>query len=219
MKLHVYLSGRLDRVAVSSLPKAFAGKIFRHCMGKNNTPYFANNCFKGVIYFDQNTAKHFASQVGYTWNGWSSEDRFLHTSGLVLESNLEIKAVPESGQAVVVNPVEVGVKLKETPVKTFLDALSDDEILIVMGSVDKATEDYVLDGFTGPFDPEKLACRVMGLEELLVSDKPIIGLEYDGAALTRVGGRNSGLNMLEPVLLSKDGKELDLYDFQSESIV
>ena len=52
MKLSIEISGQMERIVITSLPKRFLAKIFKHCMGKNNTPYFISNCLKGVLYFD-----------------------------------------------------------------------------------------------------------------------------------------------------------------------
>jgi hypothetical protein len=52
MALVVKAQGSIEQILVTSFPKSFVSKVYRHCWGKNNTPYFAGNCFKGVVYFD-----------------------------------------------------------------------------------------------------------------------------------------------------------------------
>ena len=46
MALTITAHGDIDQIVVSSLARTFVQKIYRHCWGKNNTPYFAGNCFK-----------------------------------------------------------------------------------------------------------------------------------------------------------------------------
>ena len=95
MKLRIEIAGQLERIIVTSLPKRFIAKIFRHCLGKNNTPYFANNCFKGVLYFDYEFAIKFAESVGYSWTNWQNVPPLYQTSGYVYEQYLDIMVKAE----------------------------------------------------------------------------------------------------------------------------
>ena len=81
MALEITTYGDIDQIVVASLPRAFVQKIFRHCWGKNNTPYFAGNCFKGVLYFDERLARKYAEDLGLAWRSWLLADKFYHKTG------------------------------------------------------------------------------------------------------------------------------------------
>lgn len=216
MKLSIELQGNLDRVVVSSMPKAFIGRVFRHCMGKNNTPYFANNCFKGVLYFDEELARKYAQMEGYDYKGWHAEDTFYRGRGFNLAS-LDIMAYPGGQKERKVDPAEVGLAATALSPADLLPKIGDDEALILLGSVDTGSEGWVLDAFEGEFDPEQLSVTVDTFAAFGVDDRIITGMSYAGKAMERIPGKSVGKNMIDPALFAKDGRELTLDDFRAMS--
>lgn len=215
MALKIEINGQLDKIVVTTMPRTYLTKIFRHCMGKNNTPYFANNCFKGVLYFDHELAIKFAQQVDFEWRGWQSAPALYQQQGFCFEQYLDMKVtvddepmqLPAAGLATNANEVEL---------ESFLPELKDEqEIGILLGSVDKGQVEYVLDNFDGEFDPSKLVVNIDSLASFRMQDSPITGLSYDGKPLVQAGLRSIGKNMIMPVMFDIEGEELDLNDFMS----
>ncbi len=213
MKLSIELQGNLDRVVVSSMPRAFIARIFRHCMGKNNTPYFANNCFKGVLYFDEELARKYALMEGYDYKGWHAEDKFYRGRGFNLPS-LDIMAYPGGQKERKVDPGEIVVAATPLSQDALLSKLGDDEALILLGSVDTGSETYVLDGFEGDFDPEKLSVTVDTFDAFGLEERLVTGMAYAGQAMERIPGKSVGKNMIDPALFAKNGRELTMDDFR-----
>jgi hypothetical protein len=211
MKLSVEISGALEEIVVSSLPWNFVQRIFRHCLGKNNTPYFANNCFKGVLYFDEDLAARFAEQEDYKYETWSLEDKFYHTSGYALEEGFTIGITTDEEQKNV-QAQKIGKDVNRVGLKQFLDRIESDEIVILMGSIDNGSVTYELD-IDGPFDPDKLSLQVEDFEELRLTDPVLIGVTYGGKEMEPGNQKRQGMKMIDPALFSKGGEELSLYDF------
>ena len=213
MKLSIELQGNLDRVVVSSMPRAFIARIFRHCMGKNNTPYFANNCFKGVLYFDEELARKYAQMEGYDYKGWHAEDTFYRGRGFSL-SNLDIMAYPGGQKERKVDPGEIAVAAEQLSLDALLPKLGDGEALILLGSVDTGSESWVLDGFEGDFDPDKLAVTVDTFAAFGLDDRLVKAMAYAGQPMERIPGKSVGKNMIDPALFARDGRELTMDDFR-----
>ncbi len=215
MKLSIEISGQMERIVITSLPKRFLAKIFKHCMGKNNTPYFVSNCLKGVLYFDIDLAKSFAESIGYNWKEWPQESRFFQTDGFCFERYLDI-SVNVNGSLQELAASEVITKIKQVDLDNMLSQVEEDEVLIVMGAVDKGSEFFVLDDIDEPFEPEELMLELVGLENFQIQEQIIRGITYKDQSLRREQGRVTGKNMLAPLLFSRNGEELDMYDFVSE---
>lgn len=211
MKLSVQISGALEEIVISSLPWNFVQRVFRHCLGKNNTPYFANNCFKGVLYFDEQLAAKFAEQEGYKYETWSLEDKFHHTEGYAMEEgftvNVSLNGNEKRHQARGLNR-----DVTEIGLAGFLNRIESDEIAVLLGSIDNASVTYELE-IDGDFDQDKLTLQVQDFEEWRLADPVLIGISYGGKAMEKVGEKRQGMKMIDPVLFSKGGEELSLYDF------
>jgi len=212
MALEITTHGDIDQIIVSSLPRAFVQKIYRHCWGKNNTPYFAGNCFRGVLYFDERLAGKYAEDVGLPWRGWLSVDKFYHKTGSCYEHGLSL-TVRNGGDGTTISSVGLTVVEERPRLAGLLDRLAGDEVLCLLGSVDKGEMVFSLADFTGPFDPDKLALHVDRLSDLYCEEAVITGLVYDGRTMSMETGESRGKNMIDPLLISRDGKLLDMYDF------
>ena len=214
MALTVTLTGLMDEVVITSFPRKFFSRIFRHCMGKNNTPYFVNNCLKGTLYFDEELARRFAEAEGHQWRGWRREDKFYHNQGFCLECNLEIKAQVTGGKDMVVAPSVA--MTRENPVRSapFSAQLGESEVLVLLGVIDKGSETYVLEETGGSLDEEGLVLQVETFDELGLRDRLITGVEYEGRPMLRTAREGMGKSTLDPVILSPEGEELDMEDFR-----
>jgi hypothetical protein len=211
MKLSVEISGALEEIVVSSMPWNFVQRVFRHCLGKNNTPYFANNCFKGVLYFDEQLAAKFAEQEGYKYETWSLEDKFRHTEGYALEEGFTV-GVQVGDDSRNVQAQKLNRNVERIGLSGFLDKIESDEVLILMGSIDNASVTYEID-LDESYDPEKLVLAVEDFEELRLADPVLISVTYDGKKMEPVKEKRQGMKMIDPHLFSKGGEELSLYDF------
>ena len=198
------------------MPLAFIGRIFRHCMGKNNTPYFANNCFKGVLYFDEELARKYAQMESYDYKGWHAEDTFYRGRGFNLPS-LDIMVYPGGQKERKVDPGEISLSATALSPDDLLPRIGDDEALILLGSVDTGAETWVLDGFEGDFDADKLTVTVDTFDAFGLDDRLITGMSYEGKPMERVPGKSVGKNMIDPALFAKDGRELTMDDFRAMS--
>jgi len=203
----------MNQIVISSLPKSFLSKIFRHCLGKNNTPYFANNCFKGVLYFDENTARKFAENLGCSWKGWNNEDKFYHHTAYCFEGGLEITVSVNGDQKTTLDVSEIKTKVHPVELGALLPRIKDDEIIVLMGSVDKGSEAFALENFQGDFSVDELLVSVDAFDSFHFDTLLIKDISYGGRDLRRTTGRSKGRNMIAPILFSADGRELDMYDF------
>lgn len=213
MHLSVTLTGLLDKVVISSLPRSFVKRIFTHCMGKNNTPYFANNCFKGVLYFNDDLAIKFAEDTGHTWKGWEGECRFYHQNGLVFETNLEAVALVDGKRELRLGSGSLATRSAPVSLGSFLPQIGPDEVVVLLGSVDKAEQSFTLEAPGDAFDPEKLLLSLVEFEDFAFDDRLVTGLSYDGKDLAPGETQGRGMNMIMPVLFDHQGAELDLYAF------
>ncbi len=70
--LHITTHGDIDQISSrSSLSREFVRKIYRHCWGKNNTPYFAATA-SGRALFRRAPGRQIRRGPGTAWNGWLS---------------------------------------------------------------------------------------------------------------------------------------------------
>lgn len=212
MALEITTYGGIDQIIITSLPYAFVQKVFRHCWGKNNTPYFAGNCFRGLVYFDTRLAGNYAEDVGFAWRGWLSADKFYHKIGACLDHGLRLTVHDDSGISEL-GAVGIPVAEERPRLAGFLDQLAEDEVLAVLGAVDKGEMVFTLAGFEGAFDPEKLTIHVDRLSDLFCEETIITGLAYEGRPLSMETGQSRGKGMLDPLLIGRDGNLLDMYDF------
>ena len=217
MKLTIEIAGQLERVIVTTLPQRFIRKIFRHCVGKNNTPYFANNCFKGVLYFDYELAVKFAQNVDFTWSTWREAAPLYQTQGYVFEQYAEITAQLDQGEKIPLSTGELETAANVLDLDNALRQIAEDEVCILLGAVDKGSECYEIEVDT-PFDCSSVLVRVDSLECFRLADYLVTGITYGGKSMKRIPGKHVGKNMVTPVLFSKDGRELDLYDFLGPGI-
>lgn len=217
MKLRIEITGQLERIIVTSLPERFINKIFRHCLGKNNTPYFANNCFKGVLYFDWELAVKFAESVDFAWTTWKEATPIHKTEGYLFEQYVDIMASMDGDRKVPLSASELETQNNALPLDAALEAIPDDHICILLGAIDKGSESYTLE-IENHFDPSKLLFSLDSLEDFKMSDMLITGVSYDGAPMQREAGKHIGKQMVMPVMFSKEGVELDLYDFMSMNL-
>ncbi len=213
MALKIEVSGLLYRIVVTSLPRSFVARVFKHCLGKNNTPYFVNNCFKGVLYFDQELAIKFAESVGYIWKGWQAEAKFYSRSGYCFDRYLDISVWLEEGEKIVVNAPDITASTTNIPLASILPQIGADETLILLGAVDKGSTVYALDGEGVSFDLERLQVHLDSLDEFFFPDRVLTGMQYGGKSMLAARGRSTGRNMIAPVLISGEGAEMDMYDF------
>ncbi|MEW5771931.1 MAG: hypothetical protein AB1916_00255 [Thermodesulfobacteriota bacterium] len=213
MHLSVTFTGLLDKVVVSSLPRAFVKRIFTHCMGKNNTPYFANNCFKGVLYFNDDLAMKFGEDTGHTWKGWEGECRFYHQDGFVFETNLEAAALVDGKREFRLEPASLATRSTPISLDAFLPKIGPEEVIVLLGSVDKAEQTYTVEVEGDSFDPEKLLVSLDDFEEFAFDDRLLTGLSYNGAEMAGGAVQSRGMNMIMPALFDHQGGALDLYDF------
>lgn len=212
MALEITTHGDIDQIIVTLLPRAFVQKIYRHCWGKNNTPYFAGNCFKGVLYFDERLAAKYAEDTGFAWRGWLSATKFYHRTGACLDLGLRL-TVRDGGGESSLNAAGLPVAEKLPRLADFLEGLGEDEVVAVLGAVDKGEMVFSLADGDGPFDPEKLTIHVERLSDLYSEETLITGLSYDDRMLSMETGESRGKNMLDPLLIDRNGKLLDMYDF------
>ncbi|MEL7640219.1 MAG: hypothetical protein AAGU21_11305 [Solidesulfovibrio sp.] len=212
MALHITTHGDIDQIVVSSLSREFVRKIYRHCWGKNNTPYFAGNCFRGVLYFDERLAGKYAEDLGLSWNGWLSVPKFHHRTGACYEHGLTLAVDAGDGPVTV---AVAGLEVVETRPRLadFLERIGQGEVLCLLGAVDKGEMTFSLPDCTGPFDPDKLSVRVERLSDLYCEEAIVTGLAYDGRTLSMETGQSRGKSMIDPLLIGRDGALLDMYDF------
>ncbi|MYL84704.1 hypothetical protein GTA51_16445 [Desulfovibrio aerotolerans] len=212
MALEITTQGDIDQIVVTSLSRAFVQKIYRHCWGKNNTPYFAGNCFRGVLYFDERLASKYADDVGFPWRGWLSAPKFHHRTGASLDHGLNLLVRDGQGEREISSG---GIAVTENRVRldAFLGLLGEDEVLAVLGAVDKGEMVFTLPDYTGPFDPDKLTIVVDRLSDLYCEETVITGLVYDGQVMGMETGESRGKSVVDPLLISAEGKLLDMYDF------
>ncbi|THB68587.1 MAG: hypothetical protein D6E12_06195 [Desulfovibrio sp.] len=214
MALTVTLTGLMDEVVVTALPKSFISRIFIHCMGKNNTPYFVNNCLKGCLYFDEELAVRFGAQEGHTWRGWRNEAKFHQQKGFCLEGNLDITMNTGKGADSPLPSASMPCRENNVSVAQLLPKISESEVLVLMGAIDKGMETYTLEDFSGDLELDDLIVQVDTFEEFGLRDRLVTGLEYEGLALARTSRDVAGKSMLEPVLIDSRGEELDMEDFR-----
>lgn len=212
MALTITTHGDIDRLVVASLPRAFVQKIFRHCWGKNNTPYFAANCFKGLLYFDERLARKYAEDLGLTWNGWLGADTYHHSVGPCYGPGLRL-TVTADGQTTVLPDTGLTVKETRPHLAEFLAEQSEDEVLAVLGSVDRGEMVFTLPEMVGPFDPGRLVLTVERLIDCYSEEDVLVAMVYDGRPLAVAPGAIRGKGMLDPLLVSTGGALLDMYDF------
>lgn len=212
MELKIQLAGMIDRVVITTLPTTFLRKIFKYCMGKNNTPYFVNNCFKGVLYFDYEMAEHLAQPLGFEWKGWESNKNFYQRRGFCFDRTIEAVATLD-GAKIPLTALDLCSKVSDVSLEALLPKLQADEILILLGAVDKGATTWVLDGFSGEFDPEKLLLELDSLEEFRLQERLVTSVSYAGRALVEGKAQAIGRNMIIPAMFDASGKELELYDF------
>jgi hypothetical protein len=217
MKLVVEIAGSIDTVRICSLPRGFISRIFTHCLGKNNTPYFANNCFKGVLYFDTDFARRLAAKEDFEWLDWSHLEAYYTVGGIVHDSNLSLKACLDEAACGEIGVTHLGRKLAKIGFDRVKPKMPSDHIVVLLGSVDKGTEILTLNDAPAAFDPAKLSLSFDSFEEFHFEDLILTGAVYDGREMTRSFGKRKGKNMLDPVLFAGPGRELDLYDFSGES--
>jgi hypothetical protein len=212
MALEIATQGDIDQIVVSSLSRAFVQKIYRHCWGKNNTPYFAGNCFKGVLYFDERLAIKYAEDVGFPWRGWLSAPKFHHRTGASLDHGLGLVVRDGTGEREISS---LGVAVAEVRPKLdgFLESLGEDEVLAVLGAVDKGEMLFSLPDSSEPFDQDKLVIEVERLSDLYCEEVVVTGMRYDGRLMSMETGESRGKSMVDPLLIGRDGKLLDMYDF------
>ncbi len=212
MSLVVKAHGDIEQVLVTSLPKAFVSKVFRHCWGKNNTPYFAGNCFKGVLYFDERMAAAFARESGMDWNGWLALSKHMHLIAAVFESGLELTASCRTGETIL-GTTSLAVSSQSHAFATVAGHIGDDQVAALLGSVDKGAMVFTLPDFEGEFDPDRLTAQVTRLDDFFFEDGLLTGLFYDGREMSMEMGDSRGMSMIDPVLIGADGTRLDMYDF------
>lgn len=212
MALVITTRGDIDQIVLTSLPRGFVQRIYRHCWGKNNTPYFAGNCFRGVLYFDERLAAKYAEDQGLPWRGWLSTSKFYHRTGAVYAHGLDLEV--RCGEAVA-TIMSVGIPVVEERPKLadFTAHLGDEDVLCLLGAVDKGEMVFTLPDAAGPFDPEKLTIRIERLSDLYSEETIITGMTYDGRTLAMETGESRGKSMIDPLLISRDGRLLDMYDF------
>ena len=210
MQLTVAISGYKDEVVVSAMPRAFLAKVVRHCYGKNNTPYFAHNCFKGVLYFDEGLSRKYAESVGYEWKGWWEEDRFHHRAAYVLDESLSVRVLADGEVLHEMQPLKI--EAADTPVRpgAMLPEMKADEVLTLMGSVDKGECVWTLDGFSGEFNPARLTLAVESFAGFGFEDRLITGMSYGGKNLAPGADVSKGKRMVEPILIGPGGEDWDL---------
>jgi hypothetical protein len=212
MALVVKVHGDIDQILITTLRKTFVSKVFRHCWGKNNTPYFAGNCFRGVLYFDEKMAAAFARESGLAWNGWLALPKHRHLIAAVYESGLEFLAQAD-GPETALAPSSIGVREESLPFAAVAGKIGPDQVGALLGSVDKGSMVFTLADFAGEFRPDKLTAVVTRLDEFSFEDALLTGLSYDGREMSMEMGDSRGMSMIDPVLLGADGARLDMYDF------
>lgn len=212
MALVVKAHGDIEQILVTTLRTSFVSKVFRHCWGKNNTPYFAGNCFKGVLYFDEQMAAAFARDSGAAWNGWLALPKNRHLIAAVFESGLELTASVD-GQEYAVGTSAMGIKTESPRLADVAGGIGPDHVGALLGSVDKGSMVFSLKDFSGPFDPEKLTAVVTRLDDFFFEDALLTGLLYDGREMSMEMGESRGMSMIDPVLFDAAGNRLDMYDF------
>jgi hypothetical protein len=212
MALVVKAHGDIEQILVTTLHKTFVSKIFRHCWGKNNTPYFAGNCFKGVLYFDEHMAAVFARESGLAWNGWLALPKYRHLIAAVFESGLELAAHVD-GADIPLGTSAIGVRAGSLPFSAVSGKIGPDQVGALLGSVDKGAMVFTLKDFSGDFQPEKLTAVVTRLDDFFFEDALLTGLAYDGREMSMEMGESRGMSMIDPVLIGADGNLLDMYDF------
>ncbi len=212
MKLSIEISGYKNEVVISAVPRNFLARVVKHCYGKNNTPYFAHNCFKGVLYFDEELARKFAKSVGYDWNGWWEECKFHHRAAYVYEDGLRIQVSLGGADPQIIYPSQIS--RTETPISVthYLPKIGEDEVLMLMGSVDKGAMRLHLDEFEGEFDPAQLSVAMESFADFGLEDRQISGLSYAGRPLTPGHDDSKGKRMIVPAMFDRHGNEVDLDD-------
>ncbi|KUG28519.1 hypothetical protein ASZ90_001609 [hydrocarbon metagenome] len=212
MPLVIRAHGDIEQVLVTALHKNFVSKVFRHCWGKNNTPYFAGNCFKGVLYFDERMAAAFARESGVEWNGWLALPKHLHLIAAVFESGLEL-SVSCRGREIRLGSSGLDTRARTLTFSAVAGKIGDDQVTALLGSVDKGAMVFTLADFDGEFEPDKLSAEVTRLDDFFFEDALVTGLFYDGREMSMEMGDSRGMSMIDPVLIDTAGQRLDMYDF------
>jgi len=212
MNLKIEISGQLERVIVTRLPRRFIQKIYKHCLGKNNTPYFANNCFKGVLYFDYEFAIKFAESAGFSWTNWRDVEAIHKTQGYLFEQYADLMASVDGGPAAPLTFSTLETQSRVLELDTALQQLGDDDVCILLGSVDKGSEAWECE-IDGEFDQADLLFSLDSLENFRMPDQLVTSISYKGQPMKHVLGSHTGKNMIMPVLFDKQGRELDINDF------
>lgn len=213
MELRIDIVGYKNEIVVTAVPKRFVHKIYKHCLGKNNTPYFANNCFKGILYFDEELAGKFAEAVNYEWTGWQSAKRLYHHAAYCFEDSLKITAHFDGEHDLELYPSKIQTAENPVRVESFLPDVKKDEVLILMGSVDKGTQHFTLNTDEAEFNPSRLSVSVDTFTDFNIEEPLITAMSYGGTNLTPSQSESKGRRMLEPRLFSAIGRELDVSDF------
>jgi hypothetical protein len=216
MKLVVEIAGSIDTVRICRLPRGFVSRIFTHCLGKNNTPYFANNCFKGVLYFDTDFARRLAAKEDFAWLDWTQAKASYELAGIVHDSNLRLQAFLDNAPCGEIGVTHFGRNVAKIDFDAVSPGLPKSQVAVLLGSVDKGSEILTLEDGPAAFDPAKLALSYASFEDFHFEDLILTGAAYDGREMARAFGKRKGKNMLDPVLFAGPGAELDLYDFTSE---
>lgn len=217
MQLTIELSGYRDEIVISKIPVPFLSKIVHHCYGKNNTPYFAHNCFKGVLYFDEELAKKFAEATGYQWNGWWEEKKFYHRAAYALDDSLSIRVLIDNEEIQEIYPSKVNAA--DSPVRpaAMLPDVPESSALVLMGAVDKGTQTFTLDGLADTFNPARLSISCESFQGFGLEEQLITGMTYGGVNLTPGINFSKGKRVLDPVMISPGGDDWDMDDIISQS--
>lgn len=212
MPLVVKTDGDIEQVIVTALHKNFVSKIFRHCWGKNNTPYFAGNCFKGVVYFDERMAAAFARETGEEWKGWLALPKHMHQIAAVFESGLELTASCQ-GRVTTLGTSGLATRVTSPTLASVAGKIGEGQVTALLGSVDKGSMVFTLADFEGEFEPDKLSAEITRFDDFFFEDALLTGLFYDGREMSMEMGESRGMSMIDPILLDANGQRLDMYDF------
>ena len=91
--------------------------------------------------------------------------------------------------------------------------MSDDEVMLVLGSLDKGADSFVLEEAGPDIDLEGLTLRLDTFEDFGLENRIVSAVSLGGQELLRQPGKRLGRNMLTPKIIAKNGRELELFDF------
>ncbi|UIJ39082.1 hypothetical protein LWC08_05795 [Desulfobaculum bizertense] len=210
--LRVELSGYINDIVITALPARFIHRIYSHCLGKHSTPYAANTCFKGILYFDNTFASHFAEEAGFDWNGWRNTHQLYRQQGFSTKTSLSLKLLEGNEPVRELHLENCDCSIQPFPTEQLLADTDKNSVLVLMGAVNKACQTLSIEGISAQDLPQKLDLSIdsfegFGFGETLLKDITCCGQHFEN-----LSGESQEQKMIDPCFLSSLGLQFDLAD-------